>query len=459
MNETDKTRIREWTSQACLIALICISVTAPAISLSSAIPYFKAEQLLVPVIFAIYLFLLLTGVARPIRINTMFAIGLGFFICNIISMVYGGEVLGHPVILRDFYDLPKVWLPVAFFTIAYEAELTESSLRRLLAFFSFAVLLVCIYAWGQFVRAGFSYKLNPYYSPGGHIDATLEYARRVYSTMGNANVLGELMTWCITVFLLALLFRVGSTLRNFVLVMSCLITLVMTGSRYGIVNVTAAFLMILAFVSTTGRRRFAQFALLLLLVPVIVWTYQTVATSNLRTLERYQTLQEPLRIDSLRERVDDLWLEAWTDFQASPVFGHGPSKAIFLWHERFIDSEYLNVLREKGIVGFLAFLPYYLYPLILIRRGQKAIRSPGSGLQEEFPAHVVCLHTGFVIGALAMIMNVGMSTFYSPFLQGVLWLWLGVGAGCAARLCALVPAPLPVYARANLFEPQKAPST
>jgi O-antigen ligase len=104
-------------------------------------------------------------------------------------------------------------------------------------------------------------------------------------------------------------------------------------------------------------------------LPTFVWTYQTVATSNRRTLERYETLKNPLQADSLRKRLDDLWLEAWSDFKTSPVVGHGPGKAFFIWHERFIDSEYLNVLREKGIVGFVVFLAYYLYPLYLIRKG------------------------------------------------------------------------------------------
>lgn len=457
MNTADKVYLREWASQVCVIAMICISVTAPVIIFSSSIPYFKVEQLLVPVVFVFYLFLLLAGVARPIRLNAMFLIGFVFLVCNIFSIFYGAEVLGHPVILRDFYDLPKVWMPVAFFTITYEAQLTESSLRRLMGFFSVAVMLVCIYAWGQFVGAGFAYKLNPYYSPGGHIDALLEYARRVYGTVGNANVLGELMTWCITLFLLAALFRVGNTVRNILVAMSCLVTLVMTGSRYGILTISMAFLMILVFVSTVGRRRFAQIALLLLLMPVFVWTYQTVATSNRRTLERYQTLKDPLSVDSLRQRLDDTWLEAWGDFKTSPIVGHGPGKGFLVWNDRFIDSEYLNVLREKGIVGFLVFLAYYFYPLYLIRKGQRAIRFTGGLLMEQFPAHLVCIHASFIMGSLALLMDIGMATFYSPFLQGILWLWLGVGAGCAARLCAFIPARRPAYASAPLLQPRKAP--
>lgn len=440
MNTADRIRVREWASQTCMILLVCLAVTAPAIIVSTAIPFFKAEQLLVPVIIAIYLFMMMAGVARPIRLNAMFVIGMVFFACNILSILYGAEFLGHPVILRDFYELPKVWMPVAFFTIAFEAELTERSLRRLLDWFAFAVLLVCVYAWGQFAGSSFAYKLNPYYSPGGHIDATLEYAKRVYGTVGNANVLGELMTWCVILFLFATVMRVGNPLRNIVVTLACLVTLVMTGSRYGLLNVAFSYLLILFLTASLGRRRFAQVALLSLLLPAFALTYALVAQSNLRTLERYQTLRDPTRVDSLRERLDDLWLEAWNDFKASPVLGHGPGKGFLVVQDRFIDSEYLNVLREKGLVGFSVFLAYYFYPLYLIRKGRRAIRASGGLLLERYPGAVALVHASFVMGILALIMDIGMATFYSVFLQGTLWLWLGVGAGCAHRLCALVPA-------------------
>jgi O-antigen ligase len=457
MNAADRIRIRQWTSQACMITMICLAVTAPAIVLSPALPYFKAEQLLVPLVLGLYLWLLAVGVARPIRFHAMLVIGFLYFVCNALSMWYGAQILGHTVILRDWYELPKVWLPVAFFIIAYEADLTERSLHRLITVFSFAILAVCVYAWSQFLGLSFTYKLNPYYSPGGHIDATLAYAQRVYATVGNANVLGELMTWCVVLFVLAALFRVGSSLRNILVALSCLITLVMTGSRYGLLTVSLGFVLILALASTTGRRRLAQVFFLLLLLPVFAWTYQTVATSNRRTLERYQTLRDPLQTDSLRQRLDDVWLEAIGDFKTSPLLGHGPGKGFLPRGDRFIDSEYLNVLRERGIIGFLMFLCYYFYPLYLIGKGRQAVRTVGP-LAEQVPAHAVSVYATFIMGTLALIMDIGMSTFYNPFLQGILWLWLGVGAGSAARLSALVPARRASYAPAILFGTQKAPS-
>lgn len=440
MNTTDQTMVRSWLSQSSMILLVCISVTAPAIVTTSSLPFIKVEALLVPVVAAIYGWLLLIGIARPLRFNGMFVIGLLYFVCNGFSIWYGARILGHPVLLRDLYELPKVWLPVAFFTIGYEATLSESSIRRLLSYFSVSIFLVCVYAWSQFFSLGFTYKLNHFYSMGGHIDAALEYERRVYATVGNPNVLGELMTFCVTIFLLAALFRVGNLLRNVLLVLSCLITLVMTGSRYGVFNIIVAVLLILFISATGGRHRLARVSGLLVLLPAFVWILVAVAASNRETLERYQTLKEPLRIDSLRERVEGGWVEGWNDFKSSPLFGHGPAKAILSANDRVIDSEYLSVLREKGIMGFLVFLGYYLYPIHLIGKGRKAI-SASSLLTEYAPGHVVCLNSSFIMTVLALIMSIGMATFYSPFLQGFLWLWLGIGAGCAARLVAAQSAP------------------
>lgn len=456
MNELDKLTLRQWLGQFAVITMICVSVTAPAMTISPAIPYFKVEQLLLPIFFCVYAWLLLAGVAKTIRFNGMFLIGFLYCISNAISIWYGAEILGHSVILRDFYELPKVWLPVVFFTLAYEAELSEQSLRRLIAFFSIAILPVCFYAWGQFAGLGFTYKLNSYYSSGGHIDSALEYAHRAYSTMGNANVLGQLMTWCVALFVLAALFRVGNRYRNLLIALACLVTLVMTGSRFGLLTLIAGFTLIFGVVSFARRWSLVQVGLLLLLVPASILIYQTVATSNRQTLARYQSLKNPLQIDSLRERLDSLWQQEWEDFTKSPIVGHGPAKTIYT--TGFADSEYLGVLREKGLIGLLIFLGYYLYPLYLIRRGQRAARFYSASIVDQAPATLVAIHFAMIIGVLALIMDVGMSTFYSPFLQGFLWLWFGLGARAAESLTIPVRRLEVSFAKKDSLTPQTAGS-
>lgn len=414
--------------------MICLSFTAPAIVVSPAIPYLKVEQLLIPVIVAIYIWLLLAGVARLIRFNAMFLVGGLYCTCNLFSIAYGDAILGHPVDLRDYYELPKVWLPVAFFTIAYEAQLSESSLRRLMACFSSAVLLVCSYAWAQFFDLSFTYKLNAYYTTSRHIESALEYARRVYATVGNANVLAQLMTWCVVLLALAALFRAGSRLLYSLLAFACIITLVMTGSRYGVLTLAVGLSLILAF---AARRSLPKLAFTFMLIPLVALPYLIIAKTNTRTLQRYQTLRDPLHIDSLRERVDEVWPPAWSQFTQSPLVGHGPGKS-FLWVgasvPSYLDSEYLKVLREEGSIGFVIYLGYYLYPLYAIRKGQRVARALDHQQEKNARANIVVVHASFIMAILAFIMNVGMETFYMPFLQGFLWLWLGLGARSAVTI-------------------------
>jgi len=446
-------------AQVCVIGMVCLSITAPAIVISPSLPYFKVEQLLIPIVLAGYVWLLLAGIARAIAFNGMFLVGFLYFTCNIVSISYGSSILGHTVDPRDYYELPKVWLPVAFFTIAYEAELSDSALRRLLTCFSLGVLLVCFYAWAQFLGLGFTYKLNSFYSAGGHVDIALDYAQRVYATVGNANVLGALMTWCVILFALAARYRIGSRLRSSLVAFACLVTLVMTGSRYGIVTLSLGLLLVLLSKSITSHRRLPQLGLAIVLILLVFWTYVAVSRSNTRTMQRYQTLSSPLRIDSLRERLDQLWPPIWADFTQSPLVGHGPGKSFLRAGGGvggYIDSEYLKVLREQGILGFLAFLGYYFYPLYLVGKGRRAaVRGVACLPLASASANLMVLQATLIMCVLALVMNIGMGTFYIPFLQGFLWLWLGIGARSAVTVRGLRSISLTPLPETHLLRPEK----
>src|SRR5262249_42366158 len=174
------------------------------------------------------------------------------------------------------------------------------------------------------------------------------------------------MVFCSLLFLLAFINRVGNRISHLFVAFACVVTLVMTGSRFGLVTAIFGLFVLALLVSVNGRRELAKLGLLLLFVPIFVGTYQFVATSNQRTIERYETLRNPLEIDSLRERVDQLWKDEWRDFSESPVVGHGPAKSVFTLG--YTDSEYLEVLRSMGTVGLIFYLGYYLVPLYLIGR-------------------------------------------------------------------------------------------
>jgi O-antigen ligase len=422
-------------SRICVTTLVCVALLAPPITLDSALPWVKAEQILLPLIFVFYAWLLLAGYARLIRFNFMFLIGIAYSLSVLLSIAYGSGILGQPVIFRDFYELPKLWFPIIFFTLGFEAELSEISLRRLLHFFALAIMPVCFYAWIQWAGAGFSFTLNHYYSGGLHIDVGLQHYRRVFATMGNPNVLGQLMTWSIVALTMAALYRVGNRIKNIAVAFACLITLAMTGSRYGLITTSIGIALIFLLPSPSYKKRITQIGLLLLLLPAIGWTVATVANSNRSTLQRIESLKNPLQADSLRKRLDYLWRDAGNDIAQSPLLGHGPAKTIFTGV--FTDSEYLDVLKEFGVLGFFSYICYFLFPLHLSWKGLLAGQRAGPQAEEHFPATFLVLRLSCVMAVTALVMNIGESTFYNQILQGFLWLWLGLGARCAKAIEAI----------------------
>jgi O-antigen ligase len=348
------------------------------------------------------------------------------------SLWYGSSVLGHTIVPRDYYELPTVWLPVAFYTIAYEANLSETSLRRLLKFIAAPIFLICFYACAQFAKLNVAYKLNPYYSGGLHIDRALEYGGRVYSTMGNPNVLAQLMTWSIVAFSMAAIFRVGSRVRNLAMSFLCLSTLVMTGSRFGFVTTGIGLLLVFVLSASSRRPLGIQMSVVFLLLVVFAWAFQTLGTINQPTLQRIESLRNPLEVDSFRARIDDLWRDAAEDFARSPVVGHGPAKDIF--GGIVTDSEYWDVLKEFGIVGFVCYLGFYLVPLRLMWKGLRASRRAGPFLEHHMPATVWCLRLGIIMVITALVMSIAMTTFYNQLLQAFLWMWMGLAVRSAKTI-------------------------
>jgi O-antigen ligase len=421
--------------QACLIVLVVVTMLAPAIPGGGSLPFLKAEQALIPVFAVLYSWLLMAGFVPMFRWNAMFLVGAFYTFCVLLSMWYGGVLLGQEVVTRDFYEIPKLWLPVVYFMIGYEARLSETGLRRLFLAFGTAILPVCFYAWGQWFGAGITYTLNPYYSGGIH-DKSLLLTHRVYSTMGNPNVLGQLLSWAITFFAMHLLTSRKHRLWYALLILASIVTLVMTGSRYGLLT-TSLGLLIAAVVifsapSPFKKKRMKQFFLAFAFLPLVAVAAVGVLLTSPHTLERFQDLKNPSQVDSLQQRFGDLWLGALADFTQSPVVGFGPAKARF--GSVITDSEFLDVLKEFGLVGFAVYLAYFLFPLSRLWKGLTLVRSYVPYLETNSEATLLALRFTFVMIPLALAMNIGESTFYNPFLQGFIWLWLGVGVRSAVTL-------------------------
>jgi O-antigen ligase len=413
-----------------VIVLMPLSVLAPVVRITGDF-WLKLELFLLPVIAIIYLWLLLVGMARPIGANALFAVALLFCACVLVSILYGAQVIGHRILGRDFFEIAKAIIPVLFFTLALEADLSEDSLRLLAGTMVPAILLICAYAYGQWANMGFTAYLQPLYSGGLHDDGGLAHYRRVYSTLSNPNYLAMLMTWMIAAFSLAALLRVGNRFWSIVVLFASLATLAMTGSRYGLINTALALVLIFFLPGTTREAQRRNRGVLFAAVPFLIGAFALVAVSNRATLDRVQQLRNPLQENSLRLRLDGLWKDAGDKFAESPLVGHGPAKAIF--GGVITDSEYLDILKEFGLIGFLVYLGYFVVPLTTVWRGLRSVRSIGPWLEDGRRAIYWAMCLSFVMVVTALAMNIGMSTYYNPSLLTMLWMWMGIGASCARR--------------------------
>src|SRR5262249_18195970 len=278
------------------------------------------------------------------------------------------------------------------------------SLRKFLAFMAIPAFLICLYAWGQFFRLDFAYALNPLYTGGEHVDLALQRYDRVYSTFGNPNVLGQYLSWTIIAYAAPALFRVGKRVRNLAVVLICMVTIVLTGSRYGLLA-TGFGLFVILLLLITSHRSGTKVVGLFLLFATLSYTFVAVQRSSKHTQQRFQELRHPSEISSLRQRLDGLWLEAGDYITTSPFVGHGPAKQIFT--DVFTDSEYLNVLKEFGIVGFIPYMCFYLWGLYYLKRGIKAGERLGPAFERHYAATYLYVRVGFVMVAMALFMNVG----------------------------------------------------
>lgn len=423
-----RTKTAKFLGEAGLILMLCVAIVAPGLNFSAALPQIRTETMLLLAYAIVFATLLLTGLAKPVRFHSFYIVGILFTLTIAISLTYGTLVLNHELSYRDFFEIPKCWLPVFFFTIAYEAELSEKGLHRLLNVFAGAAVLVCFFGWAQFLNLGIAARLTPYYADMGHNYGVLIRYKRIFSTVGNPNSLGQLISWILSIYVLAFLFGVGNRLRNLSIALMCVITVALTSSRYGLLA-SGAGLLLAVGLAMSARRRGMKLLALFVLIAVLVPAFSRAQHSFYLIGSRFEELKNPLQAQSLRGRLDYLWIEAGDFVLSSLWVGHGPAKKIF--EDVYTDSEYLNVLKFYGLLGFPIYMGYYLWPLTEIAKALKRLRSLSPQLEERMQANLLVIRASFTIFCLALLMNIGEFTFYNLQLLAFLWLWAGLGVRAA----------------------------
>jgi len=430
-----------------VFAMFFVALVVPQVPVTSELNV-RAELIALAAFMLIYSWMLLAGLVRPLRFNGMFVAAFLFCTSVVVSIVYGTDVLHHELLFRDYFEIPKVWLPAFYFTLTYEMDLSEDALRRFLNFLVVPTALICLYAWAQHQDLDIAYRLNPYYTGGDHVDRALLLYNRVYSTFGNPNLLGQFLSWTLIVYTTAFLFQVGNRVRNVSVALVCMTTMVLTSSRYALLA-TGLGLILILFLAASARRAAVKFVALFLLLGAFSYTFITVQRSSRATQRRFEELRHPSEVNSLRMRLDGLWLEAGDFITSSPLVGHGPAKQIFTGV--FTDSEYLDILKQFGIVGFIPYICYYLWGLYYMVKALRAGKRLNPFFEEQYAANFMMVRAGIVIVLMALFMNIGMFTYLNWPLMGFLWMMIGLcvrSANTVSTLAARFAPPVPAASRA-----------
>jgi hypothetical protein len=417
-----------------VILLMSTGVLAPGITLSADFPKMRSELFVGVAIVVVYAWMFLAGFAKLVRFHAFYLIAFVFSICVSLSIIYGAVALQHEIQLRDLYELPKAWMPVLFFSIAYEAELSEQGLKQFMNYFAIAIIFVCLFGWAQYWGLGIARALQPYYGDGDHNDIALLLYRRIYATLTNPNYLGQLLSWTTVAYTLGLVFDREHRLRNSFIPLICVATIALTGSRYGILA-TMFGLSIVVFMAVRSKRHIGRVAGLLILIGAIGVIFSATAKNSYFATKRYSELQRPMEVGSLRGRLDVLWLDAANEFVSSPWVGHGPSKKFF--EDVYTDSEYLDILKWFGAFGFLAYSAYYIWPFTQLVQAMKQSRFLAFDLQERLSANLVNVRIGIALLMMALFMNIGEFTCFHLYLMCFLWGWVGLSVRSAHFLCVL----------------------
>ncbi len=421
--------------EVCVFLLLTAILLGPPFSALQGFPKVRPEQILVLGICYIYFIGLMARRIPTPKFHYVYLWGLLFSVSVMVSMVYGVEFLNQDIIGRDYYEIAKAWLPVLLFVVAYEARLSEESLRRFVIVLALNTAAVCGYALAQHLGLPGLNRLNSYYSVGLHHDIALErMLARSTSTFGNPNILGQFLSCAAICFTLAAVSQLGRRIWSVIIASAAVFGMVLSESRYALI-VLAFGLILLMLLMGTSRRRLARTVGFLALFAAIAMIFIGTIRHEPVRAGRFEELRRPLEVHSLRVRMDIMWVDAYGDFKASPIFGHGPAKEIYTGI--YTDSEYLDVLKRYGLLGFAAYFSIYLWFLNRLRKGLKAMRlfdaSTGASLGSTF----LVVRAGFVLVLMAMAMNVGMSTYYNFQFGSFLWLFLGLAVQSAETVTNL----------------------
>lgn len=423
-----------------LVSALAVALTlaaivfGPPLTIIPGAPAIYVGQIVAPVVCCWRAMVLLHR--HRLRFSGMYLWGVFMAGSISLSIVYAPYATGQTAQLRDYFEIPKLVLLLMAFAVGYQAQLNSRSLRLVFTALSRVSLAVAVFGIIQYLAPGRVDNLIRLYSFADHNYTALYTEGRVFGTFGNANVFGEYLSCALVLHLLAFLGRIGRRTETVVALLTIAVATALTGSRYAILCVILGCA--LAFYTASKRqsewrisakklRAVLGLSFLFCTLGVAIWSVQRTDQHTVRRFQEF--ISDPMQVGSLRTRLDDTWQEGFAQFSASPLIGNGPAKSLF--SGTYIDSEFLDMLRAYGLIGFVIYLSVFIGPAWALRRTMLRLKKAAPRDQQALAAPVIWIRFGFAVSIMAMVMAIGMSTFYEAQFGTFVWLVIGLALGCA----------------------------
>jgi len=292
---------------------------------------------------------------RHQHINKWFGI---FGLAIICSMTYATLVKGYPFLLRDSFELVKLFEYFLIFSFVASLKIPYKDFRRYCTVALVIFLLSALFGFAQYMNLfNINASVSPYYAPT-QMDGLLAHGR-ITGTTGNPNQFGALMVFAATLALSLALFSERRKTRTFpgpptkAFCLSVFLTL----SRSSVIILVGAFSLVLLMRYPVKIKTFMKNSWKLLTVFLVLALTGIVLVSIApdKFVARIDTLRSISSQASWQIRLL-MWSENLEIWKESMIFGWGSGKAGM---PTIVDNEWVLLLRRYGIVGLTIFILWF----------------------------------------------------------------------------------------------------
>ncbi len=398
------------------------------IKLGESVPDINLSRLVVGLVFVLLLARAATGRVK-LQALTLTDVVMALTVLGLgVSAVRGLEVVPAFQVLIDRYLVPYV-----LYFVAKNEVRDRADLKKVL----WAVAVIGLYnaAYGIYTQT----TGQVLFVEGGRLQGITEYTnslRIMRGLLDAPHIFGLVFSLAIPIdfFLLLKAERLNRQLLALLLLTMTTAALFLTYKRTAWIATMASFFVIQFFFPRFRR----LFLVLSVAVIGVMWLYGDEINDSTVVTERVGA-----KVDSLNGRTE-LWDEAIAAWTEAPFLGYGRGRYLAQSSSGIIESHYLDILVDAGLVGFVPFL--LVFGLLLVN-GLRLYRARGAAIFVD--PEIAAIFLGVVVAYLVSLYTVVMN---HPFPHQLFFLLAGAVVGSQeaaldqprrAEVNAPAPAPAP----------------